>query len=179
MAIAAKMHKEQVRLDDFTPYICHPVFVAIILSEYTDDEDLICAALLHDTVEDTQYTPEELRKDFGERVQDIVKEVTTPQYEGPGRDWAKQHKEKIIHLSKISKNGLILKVADNIHNLSDEADGFEKLGLSFLEKFNIPIEEDLKFDEKQLKLMKEKLGNIPIVQELEFTLKDTKKRILG
>lgn len=178
MSVAARLHKEQLRMDG-VPYICHPVSVAIILSKYTEDEDLICAAFLHDTIEDTEYTEEEIGKDFGPKIKKLVMEVTMVLYEGPGRDWDKQNQAKLAHMAKISKDALLLKAADKIHNVWDKANGLKELGPKFFEGFNIPIEEYLAFDEKCLGLMRERLGDVPILEEFESTLKETEKKILG
>ncbi len=179
MAIAAKNHEGQLRHDGFTPYICHPIFVAIIVSEYTDDENLTTAALLHDTIEDTGYTAEKLESDFGAQIKSLIMELTVIQDEGPGRNWRKQNEKFLKNLPSKSKESLIIKMADNIHNLSDTADGYEAGGQKFLDKFNTPIEELLKHDENVMKFMWQKFGNIPLVREYEATLQNTKRIILG
>ena len=82
---AAVLHKDQVRKGDMPfPVITHLISVAMITSEYTEDEDIIAAAFLHDAVEDTDYTVEELQEDFGGNVRDIVEGVTEPQREANG-----------------------------------------------------------------------------------------------
>lgn len=70
MNFAAKAHTSQMRKDGVTPYINHPIGVANILTEIGNITDLtvICAALLHDTVEDTDTTFEDIRNEFGERI---------------------------------------------------------------------------------------------------------------
>jgi len=76
---AGEKHKNQRRTDvEQTPYINHPLELASILIDegYVDDVEIICAALLHDTIEDTETTVQELRDLFGERVASIVNEVT-------------------------------------------------------------------------------------------------------
>ena len=65
---AATLHDGQERKGDGLPYIVHPFSVALILMEYSQDEDVIVAGLLHDTIEDTGYTREQMEEDFGERV---------------------------------------------------------------------------------------------------------------
>ena len=65
--VAEKAHEGQLRTSG-DPYITHPLAVASILLDYCMDTDTICAALLHDTVEDTDVTLDELRKKFGEDV---------------------------------------------------------------------------------------------------------------
>ena len=76
--------RTQVRKGDGQPpYIVHPVTVALILSRYTSDEDTIIAGLLHDTLEDTLVTAEEIERAFGEKVRDMVLDVTEPDLPGP------------------------------------------------------------------------------------------------
>ena len=79
ISFAAEKHRFQRRKDaDSTPYINHPVQVALTLMEIgcEDDLDLLIAAVLHDTIEDTQTTTEEIEEVFGRKVLDIVHEVT-------------------------------------------------------------------------------------------------------
>ena len=73
--VAEKAHEGQLRTSG-DPYITHPLAVASILLDYCMDTDTICAALLHDTVEDTDVTLDELRKKFGEDVALMVDGVT-------------------------------------------------------------------------------------------------------
>ena len=75
---AALKHCDQRRKDGKTPYIIHPISVAMILSEIGSIEDLeiLSAALLHDTLEDTDTSAHELEKIFGSRVRIIVEELT-------------------------------------------------------------------------------------------------------
>src|SRR5574342_380805 len=86
IALALRAHEAQVRKGDGQlPYAVHPVTVALILSRYTGDEDTIIAGLLHDTLEDTVVTKEEVERAFGEKVRDMVLDVTEPDL--PGLSW--------------------------------------------------------------------------------------------
>ena len=73
--VAAKYHANQSRKSG-DPYITHPLAVATILAELGMNHDTLCAALLHDTIEDTPYTLDELRRDFGEVIATLVDGVT-------------------------------------------------------------------------------------------------------
>ena len=74
---ASVLHKNQLRKGSMPfPYITHLVATAFTLMDYTDDEDVIIAALLHDTLEDTDYTIDELQEDFGGKVRELVEAVT-------------------------------------------------------------------------------------------------------
>jgi GTP pyrophosphokinase len=68
IALAIRAHEGQSRKDGQLPYVVHPVTVALILSRYTGDEDTIIAGLLHDVLEDTLVTADEIERAFGEKV---------------------------------------------------------------------------------------------------------------
>ncbi|MEI6479962.1 MAG: HD domain-containing protein [bacterium] len=112
--VATHQHRSQTRKVNNLPYIVHPFSVAWLLSEQTKDEDVIVAALLHDVLEDTEgYEYSDIVRDFGERVANIVSEVT----EKSNLDW-KDRKEKYINrLESASEEALMLATADKIHNL--------------------------------------------------------------
>ena len=76
VAFAAKYHKQQVRKYSKEPYINHPIRVMQNVSQYTDDRDVYCASVLHDTVEDCKVTYNMILKRFGKKVADLVNELT-------------------------------------------------------------------------------------------------------
>jgi GTP pyrophosphokinase len=100
---ATYKHQGQLR-DDGVNYIFHPAKVAEIISLVSYDEELIAAAWLHDTVEDTETTVQELGEIFGSRVAALVQEVTKEDGKFPN-----------LH----SREGVILKFADRLSNLAD------------------------------------------------------------
>lgn len=115
---AAHKHRNQRRKDaGASPYINHPIALAQILRTEggVDDPAVIAAALLHDTVEDTDTSLQELRGQFGARVADIVAEVTDTK-------WLKKGSRKRLQISKASKStegARLVKLADKIANLRD------------------------------------------------------------
>ena len=115
---AAHKHRNQRRKDEErTPYINHPISVAKIISEIgnVEDPEVLAAALLHDTLEDTKTTPEELIDNFGERVCRLVQEVTDdktlPKLERKQR--------QIDHAKEISEGAALIKLGDKISNVTD------------------------------------------------------------
>jgi len=115
---AADMHRYQRRKDDEeSPYINHPIYVAQILSDIggVDDLEVLSAAILHDTVEDTKATLHDIELAFGLRIARIVEEVTD--------DKSLKKKERkqaqIDHAGHISREGALVKVADKIANVRD------------------------------------------------------------
>src|SRR3989304_6852558 len=78
IVFAAKAHACQFRKGTTVPYIIHPVGVARILIEYGCPEDIVIAGLLHDTIEDTAVTLEDIQKEFGDDIAGIVRGATEP-----------------------------------------------------------------------------------------------------
>lgn len=121
LAFAATKHKDQRRKDvDASPYINHPISLANILCNeaHITDLDVICAALLHDTVEDTDTEPEEIEDAFGKAIHDIVMEVTDDKT--IPKEVRKQR--QIEHAAHLSDKAKRVKLADKISNLRDVAD---------------------------------------------------------
>ena len=116
--VAAKMHEGQLRKSG-EPYLLHPMAVVKILAELGMDEDTLVAGLLHDVVEDTEYTNEQLRQEFGEEVELLVDGVTkigSLQYENKEERQAETLRKMFLAMSKDIRV-LIIKLADRLHNL--------------------------------------------------------------
>lgn len=115
---SAQKHRDQRRKDtDASPYINHPLRVAILLSEIgkVDDAEILAAALLHDTIEDTSTPPEELEKEFGARVRRLVEEVT----DDKSLPKEERKRRQIDHASKLSAGATLIKLGDKISNVLD------------------------------------------------------------
>jgi guanosine-3',5'-bis(diphosphate) 3'-pyrophosphohydrolase len=114
--IAAEAHRNQRRKDKVgTPYINHPITVAALASTVTSDTDIVVAALLHDVVEDTILTLDDVEQFCGKYVADIVGEVT----DDKKLPWAERKQAQIDHAPHLSDAAAIVKVADKIANVSD------------------------------------------------------------
>ena len=117
-AFASHKHREQRRKDrKSTPYINHPIALALVLREVgrVRDSSVIAAALLHDTIEDTVTTYNELRGEFGLEIANYVREVTDAKF--VGKDARKRLQvSKAGHSSKAAR---LIKLADKICNLRD------------------------------------------------------------
>ena len=121
LAFAAHKHRDQRRKDaEASPYINHPIALADVLVNEggVTDVEVICAALLHDTVEDTATTHEELVNAFGSRIARIVAEVTDD------TSLAKEERKRlqIEHAASLSHEARLVKLADKICNLRDVAE---------------------------------------------------------
>lgn len=139
---AAILHNDQVRKGQMPlPYVTHLFSVACIIASYTDDEDTIIAGLLHDTLEDTDYTPEELEEDFGARVRSLV-EAVTQQPDAGGRDaWKERHHEYIRRLKDAPAEALIIAAADKIHNMRSAIETYYEHRQRFVRDFGGTLDE--------------------------------------
>ena len=115
-AIAEKMHEGQTRKSG-DPYITHPLAVATILAELGLTSSTLCAALLHDTVEDTPYTLDELRADFGDEIARLVDGVTKLDKVSYGDTAQSETIRKMIVAMSKDIRVLVIKLADRLHNM--------------------------------------------------------------
>ena len=117
LAFSAKKHSKQTRKDiDKSPYINHPIALANILAQrWVIDENVLCAAILHDTIEDTKTTADELRKHFGEKITSIVLEVS----DDKSLEKEVRKQLQIDHAASLSKEAKLVKLADKIANITD------------------------------------------------------------
>ena len=121
LAFAAHKHRDQRRKDPAaSPYINHPIALADVLVNEggVTDVEVLCAALLHDTVEDTATTPQELEHTFGARIARIVAEVTDDQ----ALPKSERKRLQIEHAAGLSPEAKLVKLADKICNLRDVAE---------------------------------------------------------
>ena len=119
-SFAAYKHRNQRRKDaDASPYINHPLGLARVLAEEggVTDPATLCAALLHDTIEDTDTTPEELEREFGAEICALVLEVT----DDKSLLKAERKRAQMEHAAHISDKAKRVKLADKICNLRDVA----------------------------------------------------------
>ncbi len=115
---AAEKHRHQRRKDhDRSPYINHPIDVAMTLWKVAGVRDTatLIAAILHDTLEDTATTPEELRELFGPEVLALLQEVTDD------KRLPKEERKRlqVVHAAGKSRGAKLIKLADKIHNVHD------------------------------------------------------------
>jgi len=116
-SFAAFKHRHQIRRDGRTPYIAHPFRVAMIVRDLfeTGDEEVIAAALLHDTIEDTATDYDDVKELFGKRVADIVSALTKDMRLTD----AKRESEYDRQLAEGPWEARLIKLADVFDNITD------------------------------------------------------------
>lgn len=117
---AVNAHAGMTRKGDRLPYILHPMEVATIVATITNDEDVLCAAMLHDVVEDTPHTIDELREKFGDRVADLVASETEDKLSHLPAEftWLERKTNHLERLRAAEDTGVhILWIADKLANM--------------------------------------------------------------
>ena len=116
IAFATKAHEGQLRKGTQRPYIVHPIEVGDIVSTMTRDEEIISAAILHDTIEDCEgITKEILAEQFSERVANIVAQES----EDKSKTWIERKTATIQHLGEAPMEVKIVGLADKLSNMRD------------------------------------------------------------
>lgn len=170
---AAKYHAGQMRKSSGKkmPYLSHLLSVAEILAQYTSDEDTLIAGLLHDTVEDTDCTPDDLAKDFSPEIRDIVLAVSEDKNVEKDRkaSWEDRKKSYLKNLKRGSDKAFMVSSADKIHNLRSMIEAYRECGEELWQNFNAPPDKKIWFYEEVFKIVKQRLKNA-IVGEFQAEL---------
>jgi myo-inositol-1(or 4)-monophosphatase len=136
---AAAAHSGTTRKGSRIPYLSHPIEAAAIMAEMTDDQELIAAAVLHDVIEDTDVTIQELTCYFGERIAYYVGCETEDKRRElpPETTWMFRKQESInFLLNRADRNAKMLALADKLSNLRSIARDVRSCGDKLWERFN-------------------------------------------
>lgn len=120
LAFAAKKHEGQIRKRNGVPYILHPCEAAAIAATMTDDPEILAAVMLHDTLEDTDTTFQELRQAFGDRVARLVGQETEDQHAELSREqsWMTRKKDSLSRLHRSADPAVkIMWLSDKLSNI--------------------------------------------------------------
>lgn len=158
---AAVLHDGQVRKGSTPfPYITHLFAVAMLVSDYSDDEDVLIAALLHDTIEDTDYTEGELKDDFGGNVKELVLAVTEPETAaGETQNWKAVKAIYVKQLRKAPEKALLIAAADKIHNMRTIVEDYYDNHSQFLADFGGKLEERILMYQEISNILNRRLNN--------------------
>ena len=136
---AADVHDGMRRKRNDTPYILHPMEAAVIVSTMTDDQEVIAAAVLHDVVEDTPTTIEEIEKEFGPRVRKLVEAETENKREDipPYETWLLRKEESLQILRDTDDiDVIIIWLGDKLANMRSFYRQWKKEGDAMWNNFN-------------------------------------------
>jgi (p)ppGpp synthase/HD superfamily hydrolase len=173
LEIAAVAHKDQLRKGTEVPYVVHPVHVGILLMKYGFGEDVVVAGLLHDVVEDTTVSADDIEASFGAAVARLVASVTEQKTEPSAdgtpskRPWRVRKEDQLRVLEGSCRDVAAIKAADALHNCQSTLRDLERRGTAAWERFRSPPEEQLWYMRSVARCVRSRLGEHPLVQELE------------
>lgn len=169
---AAVLHQGQSRKGRAPyPYVTHCFAVACIIADYSEDEDTIIAGLLHDTLEDTDYTHEELVADFGEQVGSIVLGVTEDKQT---KSWIERKESYFASLKNAPEESFIVAVADKIHNMRSVVEEYHNDHAGYMRDFGGTLEERLAHYERLAELFNVKVSS-DIIREFNHVFDEYKR----
>ena len=136
---AVKAHTGTERRGKGYPYIVHPMEAVEIVATMTKDQELLAAAILHDTVEDTNVTVDQIRDEFGDRVADLVASESDEMPAGVSEEdsWHARKQAAIDRLSKASREAKIVAMGDKLSNMRAIARDYAEQGDKLWNLFHV------------------------------------------
>jgi len=164
--IATEAHKTQKRKGTDIPYIVHPLTVGIFLAKAGCSDNVIVAGILHDTVEDTDLTIEDVKKMFGEKIANIVAQCSEPPQKEMDWEERKTHTIQLLENAPIEVKQVI--AADKLANLKSISADLEKIGDEVWKKFKRGKEKQKWYYKSILKALSKDLSDksLKILYEL-------------
>ena len=162
---AAWAHRDHVRKGTDIPYVSHVFGVMHLVSQVTDDEDVLIAALFHDILEDVpeEYSAERMGEEFGDRVVELVGGVTK---DSSLSSWQDRSDAYLAHLREADDGSVLISAADKLHNLLSIHADLDALGDELWGPFNSGKERQLWWYRSVADLVQERLPGNPLGEEL-------------
>ena len=133
---AVEAHRGTERRSKGYPYIIHPMEAAAIVATMTKDQEMLAAAILHDTVEDTDVTIEQIRERFGDRVAMLVQNETAPL--DKNLTWREKKTAHLKQLADASHDSKVVVLGDKFSNMSGIALDYRQIGDEVWKRFHAP-----------------------------------------
>jgi len=160
------------------PYFAHPVLVALGVFKYSQDENVLAVAILHDVMEDCDVTYTELKELFGSKVANIVKEVSSPtNIPVKNRSWKDRKVSYMRQIKNISKEACIIVAVDKMTNMQAYFGATEANNKKSLGKFGGTLTDYFWYYGEIYNILKSNLGNHPVIKEYEKLLKNHEKNL--
>lgn len=161
---AAYAHRDGKRKGKEIPYISHPFAVGLLLSEAGCDEDVVCAGILHDTLEDTETTRDDLLQAFGERVTTLVEGASEPD---KSLSWEERKTHTLAFLRTATVGTCMVTCADKLHNARSLRADLEVSGEQVWKKFNASKQHQEWYYRGLVDSLGAVIGGTPLLEQLK------------
>lgn len=169
---ATEAHKNQKRKGKETSYVMHPLSVGLLLAHAGLAEEIVIAGILHDTIEDTEVTYEEIVKKFGKKIADVVNDVTEQER---SLSWTERKSAALAHVATMLPESVLVKTADVVHNMNDQLEDYKKEGDGMFARLNAGKGQQRARYEKLIAAIKDRNGDNPLLPELMKTFSELQK----
>ena len=165
-------HIKTTRKGTQIPYIAHPLDVASILMKNNASEEVIIAGLLHDVIEEENVELEEVKRQFGEKVAQLVDFATEPAELRKGdrrKSWKARKQHTLDHLASATQEEKLLSCADKLSNIRDSINDHKEQGEKLWERFNSTFEQQRWYYQTlcEVYLQGEGIGDYPAYKQLK------------
>lgn len=143
LRLALVAHKEQLRKSDGSPYVAHPIMVGVLLQSNGFSEVVIAAGYVHDVLEDTVVTREQLVLELGSEIAGIVEGVS----EDVSQEWEVRKETYVQDVASASENIKAVSIADKIHNAESIISDYQSKGAEVWASFNRGKDKKIWFEE--------------------------------
>ncbi|MBR6354451.1 MAG: bifunctional (p)ppGpp synthetase/guanosine-3',5'-bis(diphosphate) 3'-pyrophosphohydrolase [Paludibacteraceae bacterium] len=143
IVFAVEAHRNTERHGKGFPYIVHPMEAVEIVATITNDQELLAAAILHDTIEDTDVTYEQLKREFGDRIADIVYAESDRFVEGVSEEnsWHARKQAAITRLAEAPHDAKVVAMGDKLSNMRAIARDYKMKGDALWQIFHVTDKE--------------------------------------
>jgi myo-inositol-1(or 4)-monophosphatase len=169
IVFAVKAHAGTERRGKGFPYIIHPMEAMGIVATMTTDQELLAATVLHDTVEDTDVTIEDIKTEFGDRIASLVAQESEEMPEGMSEEesWHYRKQAAIDRLAKSSHDAKIVALGDKLSNIRAIARDYAEMGDALWERFHSNVPKDHEWHYRGLADSLRELQDTAAFQEFE------------
>lgn len=172
IVFAVKAHAGTERRGKGFPYIIHPMEAMEIVATMTTDQEVLAAAALHDTVEDTDVTIEDIRAAFGDRIANLVAQESEERPEGMSEEesWHDRKQAAIDRLAKAPHDAKIVALGDKLSNIRAIARDYDEIGDALWKRFHAKDPKDHEWHYRGLADSLRELQDSSAFQEFEMLI---------
>jgi GTP pyrophosphokinase len=168
LAKATEVHAGQTRNGSGgLPYIEHPRMVAATLAASGYGEETLAAALLHDVVEDSETTVEDLRGEFGDPIADLVATLSDDESIESYRDRKNEHRGRV---ARVDGDALAIYAADKLTNMTTLHKAIEAEGMRVAEEYDVPIGLKLEVWEADAAMLRDEMPQLELLDPLDTAI---------